>query len=572
MGQTKCTICILALLSVKLFKGNYAENTKYVHLKAQASTHSSITNLNLTCNEGSEYTHDQYSWTKEPFSQEHDHRQIIIERDSKYEFLPSSKFARILQIKNVTIKDEGSYCCFKAKSSCQRMFNLKVYHDIENMQIVSMDGVQTKMIGTAGEEFRVGCIASKSWPAAMISMRIDGSPLVALQPMLATFKASPDINGLYRTELYFRTNSLHKWFSRSRLLICEASLHDLHVKRQTFIPLSVQYSPICARLENPFRLGLNRMGNITCGVSKVNPSKNLRFEWLLDRGNLAEKWNVHFMFTNENSSTILVKPTSLSQLENAHISCSISNGIGTPTICNLPVALGTKPDPVTNCHHSYPTNTTVQISCQLGFHQGDPNQQCVLFRLDKQKQMMIEYARARLCAFIIDRTSRTEYHKLKVFSINKFGDSFQQAVTFELNSFGKTERAKSSSYILSFFRSRYRSIEKIIAVFILIAGLFLVACLTSMCCCCCCQDGSWLSDKLKIIGDWKSVRSKTRSHSVEQQKAGMEMFWDTYARRGNVCFIKNNYSGGKFIGEESHLLNAEQSSMQNNVQSDMILN
>jgi hypothetical protein len=101
------------------------------------------------------------------------------------------------------------------------------------------------------------------------------------------------------------------------------------------------------------------------------------------------------------------------------VKCKVSNEIGSNE-CSYEIKLGGVPNPPTDCMHTL-KNTSAIISCQVGFHQGDPDIYCYLLR-KSENGVYKEHTRNReSCSFIVNEVSVNKFNEFWVYSSNRHG-------------------------------------------------------------------------------------------------------------------------------------------------------
>lgn len=123
-------------------------------------------------------------------------------------------------------------------------------------------------------------------------------------------------------------------------------------------------------------------------------------------------------FLNEGfTSSFQFKPQSMDDF--GKVMCTATNEIGS-TECRYNIKLGGVPNPPTDCTHNM-KNTSAIISCQVGFHQGDPDIYCYLLR-KTENGVYKEHTRNReSCSFIVNDVDVNKYNEFWIYSSNKHG-------------------------------------------------------------------------------------------------------------------------------------------------------
>ncbi len=119
------------------------------------------------------------------------------------------------------------------------------------------------------------------------------------------------------------------------------------------------------------------------------------------------------------------------------IKCKVTNEIGS-TECTYEIKLGGVPNPPTDCTHTL-KNTSAIISCQVGFHQGDPDIYCYLLR-KSENGVYKEHTRNReSCSFIVNEVNVNKLNEFWVYSSNKHGHNKDLGVYLAIGEVPKGE-------------------------------------------------------------------------------------------------------------------------------------
>ena len=127
------------------------------------------------------------------------------------------------------------------------------------------------------------------------------------------------------------------------------------------------------------------------------------------------------------------RPTSMSDF--GEVKCKATNEIGT-TECIYEIKLGGVPNPPTECSHVL-KNTSAIISCQVGFHQGDPDIYCYLLR-KSDNGVYKEHTRNReSCSFIVNDVNVNKLNEFWIYSSNKHGHNKDSGVYLTIGQYVK---------------------------------------------------------------------------------------------------------------------------------------
>ena len=89
------------------------------------------------------------------------------------------------------------------------------------------------------------------------------------------------------------------------------------------------------------------------------------------------------------------------------------------------------PDPIQSCQYTY-ANATLTVNCLPGFHQGDEEFFCYMYKRQENGSFS-EHARLKgNCAFILPDLRADLNHEFRVFTKNKFGDNFDQSYPIQV--------------------------------------------------------------------------------------------------------------------------------------------
>jgi hypothetical protein len=118
------------------------------------------------------------------------------------------------------------------------------------------------------------------------------------------------------------------------------------------------------------------------------------------------------------------RPTSMNDF--GEIRCKATNEIGS-TECIYEIKLGGMPNPPTDCGFTL-KNSSAIISCQVGFHQGDPDIYCYLLR-KSDNNVYKEHTRNReSCSFIVNDVNVNKLNEFWIYSSNRYGNNKENGV------------------------------------------------------------------------------------------------------------------------------------------------
>jgi hypothetical protein len=236
-----------------------------------------------------------------------------------------------------------------------------------------------------------------------------------------------------------------------------------------------------------YYVGINQTINIECRISNANPLR-ITYEWNLDNFNINTRFsngNQNMLTESDNNNEVnnnnietniptaqrmlnangqLVDPqneniisnqissqsfnqfnsnSKMSQMINdgltsrfkwrptsindfGQVKCKATNEVGS-TDCLYEIRLGGVPNPPTECNHVL-KNTSAIISCQVGFHQGDPDIYCYLLR-KSENGVYKEHTRNReSCSFIVNDVNVNKLNEFWIYSSNKHGHNKDNGV------------------------------------------------------------------------------------------------------------------------------------------------
>ncbi|UJR14833.1 hypothetical protein I4U23_001818 [Adineta vaga] len=475
---------------------------------------------------------------------------MALEQDKK------NSQASILHIRQVQSNDSGIYEC-ETLGSIQQ-FNLTVIVRITTVElgaqlISNQDStkdyllnqtdpnlVQQSLILTNGhihirenQLIRLTCVVSRALPAATLHFPFDIDYRVERNSTIENNDKT------YRTILVLivRINrSLHK-----RTFYCQANqlptikveqnVQQLRILSNT-LQMDVAYSPICSQKTLfPIQLytGINRTINLTCHMSNGNPAK-INFTWHLPNG------NIHLgSYLNTSSSYITYLPTHNTDF--GQVTCRAQNNLGLSGECHVNMILGAIPDPIQSCHYTY-INSTLTVNCIAGYHQGDEDFFCYMYKR-QQNGSYSEHARLKgNCAFILPGLKSEYHHDFLVFTKNKYGDNFDRSYSI------KVGKPRDQTFA-----------EKTRTYWPFMALLIIGACLGSLVliCCSCNKARKTTPSKRKTNGHIENLTYQNHnSHSNSNGKM-------------SLVHVKQNGNGTTYpvrpYRSKDHLLSYESSSL-----------
>ncbi|CAF0988277.1 unnamed protein product [Adineta steineri] len=271
---------------------------------------------------------------------------------------------------------------------------------------------------------RITCVVSRALPAAYIYFPFD------IEYRVEKNSTIENDDKTYRTILII-TLRINRHFHQ-RLFHCEASqtqfINDENKQEQQSPPIlsnkfqtDVVYGPTCShKIQFPlqFFTGIHRPINLTCFMNDANPSK-LNFTWILPNGIERSGY-----YLNQTASYITVIPKQIQDFGQA--TCRAQNEPNLFAECHVNMIMGGIPDPVKSCTYTY-VNTTLTVNCVAGFHQGDEDFFCYMFKRQENGSFS-EHGRLRgNCAFILPELKPEQHHDFRVFTKNKYGDNFDRS-------------------------------------------------------------------------------------------------------------------------------------------------
>jgi hypothetical protein len=139
-----------------------------------------------------------------------------------------------------------------------------------------------------------------------------------------------------------------------------------------------------------------------------------------------------------------------SQIRTSIFSSNTSYFLFINVILNLNFLYLGIPDPIESCRYTY-LNATLTVNCLAGFHQGDEDFFCYMYKRQNNGSYS-EHARLKglfkeikfdwrindfsciigNCAFILPDLKPEYYHDFRVFTKNKFGDNFDRSYSIKV--------------------------------------------------------------------------------------------------------------------------------------------
>ncbi|CAF2879252.1 unnamed protein product [Rotaria sp. Silwood2] len=277
------------------------------------------------------------------------------------------------------------------------------------------------------ELIRLTCVVSRALPAAILHFPFH------IDYYIERNSTIENDDKTYRTILILILR-INRYFHK-RIFHCEATqikIHDndnqqeQHRILSNILQLDVAYSPICSRKISfvpEFSTGIHRPINLTCHMINGNPTK-INFTWHLPNENIRLG---HYL--NKTSSYITIIPNYNTDF--GQITCRAQNELGLFGECHFNMVLGGIPDPIESCHYTY-LNSTLTVNCMAGFHQGDEDFFCYMYKR-QQNGSYSEHARLKgNCAFILPDLKPEYHHDFRVFTKNKFGDNFDRSYSIQV--------------------------------------------------------------------------------------------------------------------------------------------
>lgn len=245
-----------------------------------------------------------------------------------------------------------------------------------------------------------------------------------------------------------------------KVLLCKAENGFSSQKWENKKLLNVLFAPICQDPPNfTYYIGINQTLDVECRILNANPN-HVTYEW--DLANINHGINGHPVLPLANLNSLFGmslnlkgNPKKLNQAENDQVvkenkdilderlnrrfkwrpnsindfgtvKCKATNEIGS-TECSYELKLGGIPNPPTDCTRII-KNSSAIISCQVGFHQGDPDIYCYLLR-KSENGVYKEHTRNReSCSFIVNDVDVKKLNEFWIYSSNKHGHNKDSGV------------------------------------------------------------------------------------------------------------------------------------------------
>ncbi|CAF1365858.1 unnamed protein product [Adineta steineri] len=386
---------------------------------------------------------------------------------------------------------------------------------------------------------RLTCVVSRALPAAILYFPFD------IDYRIEKNITIENDDKTYRTILVIilRINRhLHK-----RIFHCQAiqnskinngnNQKQLRILSNT-LQMDVSYSPICSHkisFLSQFYTGIHRPINLTCHMLNGNPPKN-NFTWHLPNGNIRLG---HYL--NISSSYITIIPNQYTDF--GQVTCRAQNELGLFGECHVNMILGGIPDPIKSCHYTY-LNSTLTVNCVAGYHQGDEDFFCYMYKRQKNGSYS-EHARLKgNCAFILPDLKPELYHDFQVFTKNKYGDNYERSYSIKV---GKPK--------VDIFTEKARIYWPYLALFVI------GACLGSLVliCCSCHKMRKSMHNKRKATENFENLTYQNHdSHHSHSNSNGKMSF----------VHLKQNGNGTTYpvrpYRSKDHLISYESSTLYRN--------
>ncbi|CAF0811340.1 unnamed protein product [Rotaria sordida] len=343
---------------------------------------------------------------------------------------------------------------------------------------------------------RLTCVVIRALPAAYIHFPFD------IEYRIEKNSTILNDDKTYRTILvlilrinrYFHKRIFHCEATQSELINDENQQQQQRQQQQHRIlskklHMDVLYGPTCThkiQYVPQFFTGIHRSINLTCFMNDANPSK-LNFTWLLPNGRTHLGY-----YLNTTSNYITFLPDHSEDF--GQVICRAQNELGLFGECHINLIMGGIPDPIESCHYTY-ANATLTVNCVAGFHQGDEDFFCYMFKRQDNGSFS-EHARLKgNCAFILPELKPERHHDFRVFTKNKFGDNFDRSYSITVG------KAKAESLV-----------EKTRFYLPYMAICIIGACLISLLIiCCCCHQIRRYMYKRKTKGNFDSLTYQNHS-------------------------------------------------------------
>lgn len=294
--------------------------------------------------------------------------------------------------------------------------------------------------------------------------------------------------------------SSQKWEVKKELNVqCKNIKHSIYTLYKFFLGL---VAPIC---KDPpkftYYIGINQTLNVECRIQNANPAL-VTYEWnldsilppltdysssilpnnfiksesilessvdsfnqdpfMMDKQQLGNNFQNPFgnsfhhpvspspkvspIISDGFSSRFKWRPGSMRDF--GEVRCKASNEIGS-TECIYEIRLGGVPNPPTDCQFTL-KNASAIISCQVGFHQGDPDIYCYLLR-KSDNGVYKEHTRNReSCSFIVNDVNVNKLNEFWIYSSNRHGHNKDSGVYLTI---GQIAKRNSHSFNLNLYLS-----------------------------------------------------------------------------------------------------------------------
>ncbi|CAF0878185.1 unnamed protein product [Adineta ricciae] len=356
---------------------------------------------------------------------------------------------------------------------------------------------------------RLTCVVSRALPAAIIHFPFDIDYRVEKNTTLEnddqTYRTIVII--ILRLNRFFHKRTFHCEAVQSQLIGDEnkqdqqqqgEEQQPQHQVLSNTFQTDVVYGPTCAHKVHPshqFFTGIHRPINLTCFMNDANPSK-LNFTWILPNG---ETHLGHLL--NQTASYITVLPNHIEDFGQA--TCRAQNELDLFAECHINMIMGGIPDPIKSCGYTY-VNATLTVNCAAGFHQGDEDFFCYMYK-KQDNGSFSEHARLKgNCAFILPDLKPERHHDFRVFTRNKYGDNFDR------------------SYSITVGKPKVESlVDKTRTYWPYMAVCVIGACLVSLLIiCCCCHQIRRSLYRRKTKGNFDSLTYQNHNSNTHANSNG----------------------------------------------------
>ncbi|CAF3682043.1 unnamed protein product [Rotaria sp. Silwood1] len=370
---------------------------------------------------------------------------------------------------------------------------------------------------------RLTCVVSRALPAAILHFPFH------IDYHIERNSTIENDDKTYRTILvlilrinrYFHKRTFHCEATQSRIYNNNNNNENQQEQYRilsNILQMDVAYSPICSRKISfvpEYSTGIYRPINLTCHMNNGNPTK-INFTWHLPNGNIYLGHNL-----NKTSNYITIIPNYNTDF--GQITCRAQNELGLFGDCHFNMVLGGIPDPIESCHYTY-INSTLTVNCMAGFHQGDEDFFCYMYKR-QQNGSYSEHARLKgNCAFILPDLKPEYHHDFRVFTKNKFGDNFDR------------------SYSIQVGKSRVESFADKTGISWPYMALFIIgACLTSLIliCCTCHKLRKTTNYKRKTESNFENLTYRNHnSHHSENSPNGKTSLGNKLVKKTKSTSLK----------------------------------